>query len=543
MKLRNPLRSFSTRGKVVATSLVLAAIIGLPVAVNAGFFPGRATFDYNKFDANNLNCDDPNNIAAQGGRCGSMNGPVFNSFINTPSYGDERQFTDGRRTDQAPSATSDTVKDVTDGSKQVLIRMYVHNNANQNTNASGKGIAHNTKVSLELPTNSSSALQAVGAISASNATPAEVTDTVFMTGSRAFHVKYVAGSAKLLRGTSSFALSDSIVSGGALIGDQQMNGNLPGCFDFAALVEVKVDIIPEQSTNLQLLKQVKNVGDTTGWHKEVASKPGQEEQWLLTTKNIALDQLTNVQVRDILPPHVAFVPGSVKIVNADQSTFPQADAPLFGNGLGLGVYPSGGGRYVMFKTKALDDFAGCSVRVRNIAKAKSTQTPTEVQDTADVVITKENCKPDQPPTPVFSCDLLTAVKGDNRTVTYTTAATASNGATITVYHYSFGDGTPELVTDKASVSHQYAKDGQYAAKVRVQVAVNGKTQFADSAKCATAVTFTTPPATPGTPVKPVATTPTTLVNTGPGSIAAIFAVVTGLGAIAHRWYLGRRLSA
>ncbi len=630
MKLHNPFRKFSKRGKVVATSLVLAAIVGLPVAVHAGFFPGRATFDYNKFDANNLNCDDPNNIAAQGGRCGSMNGPVFNSFINTPSYGDERQFTDGRRTDQPASATSDTIANVTDGSKQVLIRMYVHNNANQNTNASGKGIAHNAKVSLELPTNSGSALQAVGAISASNATPGEVTDTVFMTAGRAFHVKYVAGSAKLLRGTSSFALSDSIVSGGAPIGDQVMDGNLPGCFDFAALVEVKVDIIPEASTNLQLVKQVANVGDNTGYHKEVTSKPGQEEQWLLTTKNIGLDPLTNVQVRDILPPHLAFVPGSVKLVNVDQTSFPQADAPLFGNGVGLGTYPSGAGRYVVFKTKALDDFTGCSVRVRNIAKAKSTQTPTEVQDTADVVIQKENCnvqppaftcdaldvtkisrtsfkftghatatnatitgyvfsvngaqaqdsasnvftfnqetpgdytvslivKTDkgntaptpvctkkvtvekQPNNPVFKCEMLTAVKGDNRTVTFTTTATADGGATITVYHYTFGDGTPELVTDKATVTHQYAKDGQFAAKVRVQVAVNGETQFADSANCATAVTFTTPPNTP--PVTPVSTTPTTLVNTGPGSIAAIFAVVTTLGAIAHRWYLGRRLSA
>lgn len=396
MKLFKKIQSLSNKTKFAIAGILAVGVIGAPLIANAGFFPSRPVFDYNKYDANNQNCDDPNNPAANGGRCGSMNGPVFNSFINTPSYGDERYFTDGYRTDRGKASTADTITDVTDGSKQLVIRMYVHNNANQDTNASGKGMAHNAKVKLELPTNSGSSLQAVGAISASNAS--EVSDTVYMTANRAFKVQYVPGSAKLLRGSSSYALSDSIVSSGAPIGYQSMNGELPGCFGYAALVEVTVNIIPEQSNELQLVKQVKNVGDTSGWHKEVTSKPGQEEQWMLTTKNVGLDQLTDVSVRDILPPHVALVPGSVKIVNADQQSYAQADAPLFGNGLNLGTYPSGGGRYVMFKTRALDDFPGCSVRVRNIAKAKSAQNPNEISDYADVVIVKETCNPG--PTPV-----------------------------------------------------------------------------------------------------------------------------------------------
>ena len=529
MKLFNKFKKLSSKSKLIVTSLMLCAAVGVPVAVHAGFFPDRPTYDYNKYDPNNLNCDDPNNIAAQDGRCGSMNGPVFNSFINTPSYGDERYFVDGRRTDQPASSTADTIKDVTEGSHQLTIRMYVHNNANQDTNASGKGIAHNTKVSLELPKVSGSALQAVGAITADNAAPHEVTDTVYMTASRPFHVSYVPGSARLLRGNASYQLSDSIASGGALIGNTVMDGNLPGCFDYAALVEVTVNVTPEQSTNLQVLKQVKKVGDPTGWHKEVGVKPGDQEQWMLTTKNIALDQLTNVQVRDILPPHVALVPGSVKIVNADGKSYDQADAPLFGNGLGLGTYPSGGGRYVLFKTTAKDDFNGCSVRIRNIAKAKSTETPTEVQDTADVVITKENCAPSAP---AYSCDALTATIGDNRTVRFQTTASAVNGAQITMYQYNFGDGTT-LNTDKPVVDHTYAQAGQYAARVSVLVNVNGQTKTAVSDKCATAINFTN---------VSVTGKPTSLPNTGAGDMAGIFTAVTLASAFAYRWALGRRLS-
>jgi len=397
MKIFNKIQSLSKKTKFVIAGVLAVGVIGAPLIANAGFFPTRDVYNYDKFNENNQNCDDPKNPATDHGRCGSMNGPVFNSFINTPSYGDERYFTDGYRNDRGKASTADTITDVTEGDKKVVIRMYVHNNANQFTNASGKGVAHNAKVKLQLPTKSGSALQAVGAVSASNAS--EVSDTVYMTANRAFKVQYVPGSAKLLRGDNSYALNDSIVTSGAPIGNTSMNGELPGCFNYAALVEVTVNIIPEKSEELQLVKQVKNVGDTTGWKKEVASKPGQESQWVLTTKNVGLDQLTDVSVRDILPPHVALVPGSVKITNADSQSYPQEDSPLFGNGLNLGTYPSGGGRYVLFKTRALDDFAGCSVRVRNIAKAKSAQNTTEISDYADVVITKENCNPGPNPNP------------------------------------------------------------------------------------------------------------------------------------------------
>ena len=397
MKIFNKIQSLSKKTKFVIAGVLAVGVIGAPLIANAGFFPTRDVYNYDKFNEKNQNCDDTKNPATDHGRCGSMNGPVFNSFINTPSYGDERYFTDGYRNDRGKASTADTITDVTEGDKKVVIRMYVHNNANQFTNASGKGVAHNAKVKLQLPTKSGSALQAVGAVSASNAS--EVSDTVYMTANRAFKVQYVPGSAKLLRGDNSYALNDSIVTSGAPIGNTSMNGELPGCFNYAALVEVTVNIIPEKSEELQLVKQVKNVSDTTGWKKEVASKPGQESQWMLTTKNVGLDQLTDVSVRDILPPHVALVPGSVKITNADSQSYPQEDSPLFGNGLNLGTYPSGGGRYVLFKTRALDDFAGCSVRVRNIAKAKSAQNTTEISDYADVVITKENCNPGPNPNP------------------------------------------------------------------------------------------------------------------------------------------------
>lgn len=532
MKFVNKIRSMSKKGKLLVAALTLTAFVGLPLAVNAGFFPGRATFDYNKSDPNG-DCNDPNSVGRQGGRCGSMTGPVFNSFVNTPSYGDEREFMDGRKSEQPmPYNNTDTVSDVTEGSKKVVLRMYVHNNANETTNASGLGIARNAKAKMELPTEAGSALQAVGAISADNAVPAEVTDTVYLTANRKFKVQYEPGTAKLMRDNIAYPLSDSIVTTGAPIGDKVMDGNLPGCFDYAALVEITVNIIPEDDHELQVLKEVKKTGDPN-WQKEVYATPGEEVQWLLSTKNIGLDAQNNVTLRDIMPPHMEMVPGSVEMINADGSTYPQQDQPLFGNGLNLGNYPSGGGRYVKFKAKALGDFDGCYIRLQNVAKVRSDQKPTEQEDDADVVVVKEDCEPPVDVLPSYSCDLLQGVYGENKSVKFTTTASAKDGAVIKGYVYDFGDGET-LTTDKAEVEHTYKADGQYAARVKVMVEVDGETVFAEGAACATSVTFTSTPPTPGTPVTPGKPgTPGTLPATGAGSVIAIFSAVVSVSSAAY----------
>lgn len=390
MKLINKIRSLSVRTKVSMVVALLAVGTIVPIAVNAEFYPARAVFDYNKYDGNN-DCNDPNNIATQNGRCGSMNGPVFNSFINTPSYGDERAFFDGRRSDMATNTNADQINDVTNGSKEVILRTYVHNNANQTTNASGKGIAKDAKVRVALPTATEQVLRARSYISASNATTVE--DTADMLGTKKFSVSYVPGSAKLLRGAASYALSDNIVTTGAPIGYNTMDGNLPGCFEYAALVEIKVKINVQTTPDLQLTKQVKKSG-VTEWGKETSVKPGDKIQWLLGTKNIGDVTLDQVKARDVLPPHLTVVPGSVKVYNGNDVSV-QNDAPLFGGGLILGTYPTGGIKYISFETTAKDDFEGCSVRLRNLAYASSQQTPTEVTDDSVVNITKDNCKPEE----------------------------------------------------------------------------------------------------------------------------------------------------
>lgn len=541
----------------------LVAIAGIGVAgisfaaVQAEFYPARPTFDYNKAPLNGSSCTEADNAARN--RCGSMTGPVFNSFINTPSYGDERAFVDGRRSDKATNTNADQINDVTNGSREVVIRMYVHNNANQNTNASGVGVAKDAKVRVALPTATSQVLRARGYISASNA--AQVEDTTDMVGAEAFSVSYVPGSAKALRGTSSYALSDSIVTTGAAIGHTTMDGNLPGCFDHATLVELKVKVNVPEKPKIDLTKQVRKhvAGQTGNWSEEVTVKPGETVDYLINTKNTGTSDLTDVVTRDVLPPHMQVVAGSVAFYKGSTNQT-LADGPLFSGGFNSGLYNGGNNTMITFSAKALGNFDNtkCEVRVRNVAFAKSAQTPTEVQDYADVVIKKDDCK--EPPKSSYDCKNIRIQVLDlaKRQIRVTTNVTYQN-ATVKYYSYEFGDGNKIDTTDKNTVDHTYSKDGTFVVRVKVAFDVNGKTEVVESNNCVGSITFK-PDVCPYNPNLPVNSpeckapescpipgkehlpknspeckeAPKELPNTGAGNIIGLFLAVATASAAAYQ---------
>lgn len=159
---------------------------------------------------------------------------------------------------------------------------------------------------------------------------------------------------------------------------------------------------------------------------------------------------------------------------------------------------------------------------------------------------KVNCP--TPPKPVYTCNLLNVAADVNRTVKLTAfSVTATNGATFSNAVIDWGDKTAPLSTNSVvGQSHQYGADGTYTITATAHFAVNGQDVTAGGIQCQKQVTFApnTPPKVtpPTTPATPIPAAPTALVNTGPGSIAGLFAVTAAAGAFAHRWMLGRRLS-
>lgn len=554
MKLFSKIKK--TPRKVLVALFSLLLLVGIPAVVSlvrAEFYPNRTPFDYSK------PCN-PNDGDIYD-RCGSLTGPVFNSFINTPSYGDERAFVDARRSDQtAAGSFKNVLPSVTEGSKEIVVRMYVHNNANQSTNASGLGVAKNTKVRVDLPSAEGQSLRARGYISADNATPGLVEDTVDFVDSKKFKVEYVPGSATLYNNqafSNGTQLSDSIVTTGAPIGDNALDGNLPGCFEYEAVIQVKLKVVVPEEPKIDFKKQVRKKGDSE-WKEVVNVKPGEKVEWLLTTKVVSGGVQNNVTVRDRGVPNNTLESGSVKWIDASQGTVVQGDRPLFDGGINFGNYTTNGGFYVMFTTTANGDFKECEARVRNFGYVKTTQTPMEIEDYADVIITKENCKPDVEQ-PEYSCDLLKVTKLSNLQYRYAVEFTAKNGAVLKSYTYNFGDNSQPLLTTQNPVEHTYAQPGDYAAKVTLTFTVDGQDKVVDSNACATIIKTEKPENCPipgkehlpknspecveNPPCEEVAgkvCEGKTIPDTGAGSMLGIFAATTAAGTIAYRLILARR---
>jgi len=510
-----------SKAKLFITGLATVGVLVTSAIALAGWTPGRPVFDWNN----------------PADRVGSLTGPVFNSFINTPYYGDERAFLDASRTDQAtqPNAFKDVLPNVTKGSKEVILRTYIHNNANQSTNDAAhgyKGIATNTKVRITLPTGTETALRARSYITADNATPGEVTDTAELVDSTPFAIQYIPGSAVIYNSAHNggVKLGDGIVGSGVQIGHENMNGNFPGCFEYQAFVEIRVKIL---TPDLKVEKQVRKPGETA-WHKSVDAKPGETVQWLVKVTNTGDTVQHNVVASDLLPPHVTYVADSAKWYSASQNGVPYNFKQfIVNNGNGgyiFGNYAAnGGGFLVRFDTKVNGDFDPCSIAIRNIGHAKSTENPGEISDYADVKITKENCNPT---TPSYSCDSLGAKLISDKTYEFTAKASAAGGANIKLYTYDFGDKTAKLVTDKNVVKHTYAGPGDYAINVKVEVDVKGKKVVVGSESCKTLISIgTTTTTVPGGEGGKLA-------DTGPGDVAGIFTGTSLMGAFLHRrWTL------
>ena len=147
-----------------------------------------------------------------------------------------------------------------------------------------------------------------------------------------------------------------------------------------------------------------------------------------------------------------------------------------------------------------------------------------------------------PPTPVYSCNMLSLTQDGsdihkyNASVTYT----AQNGASLTNVNWNWGDGKSDNTGTTLTDSHTYATDGTYTVAATLTFDVNGSNQSVTSQGCSKTITITTSPTTP--PQTPPQTpAPTKLPNTGPGSVVGIFAGVSALAGVAHYVLSGRRV--
>jgi len=367
MSLLSTLRAVSTR--TWATAAIIAAVVVVPASLLA-WGPGRATF--------------------------TMANPAdhvtFNSITDNPNIGDERNFV-GIRESGTTGLWQDTQS--VQAGKEYVVRLYVHNNAATNLNL----VAHNVTAKVSLPTSTSKSIDVQGFINSSNATPSEVYDHATFTSTQDFNLSYVQGSLKYYNNANGngFTIPESIfTNSGAKLGYTSMNGDIPGCLQYAGYLTfiVKPQVAP--TSDFTVAKEVRKSGTTT-WSENVTVNPGEKVDYLITYENTGKTTQKNVVVKDQLPQGMTYVAGSTTLRNGNHPTGTTvSDNVVSSQGINIGDYAPGAVAYVMFNAKAVanDSLTVCGTnKLTNTAKVE-TDNGTK-QDTADVTVNKTCTTPEK----------------------------------------------------------------------------------------------------------------------------------------------------
>jgi hypothetical protein len=430
----------------------------------------------------------------------SLSSPVFNTYYNVPNaIGNEADFvrvrpSTGDPTDSGANGARNSlyVNQLTDacaiGSK-FDVRTYIHNGADDdlNQNGSGSAVAKNTKLTMSSPLNTNGKkFEFNSTITASNA--ATVSDKGTLNCANDVRLKLVPQTVKVYSTTLGFTnLPEGAVNGNTTLGNHVLgSGDVWACWNEVMIVVYTVEVIEAEKPPVMTCDSLKVIALNDKKYKFTVEATAQNGA---TIGNYIFDF------------------GDGKTASSFTNTVEHEYATT-GN----------------FKAKASVRFMvnGQSSNVVSSASCEATIKPTE---------------------PVYTCDQFTLTLVKDRTYKFDIKATAQNGASIKGYEYNFGDSSEVVKTDKSSVEHTYAKEGNFTATATVVFTVNGEEKRVTNSNCQKAVKIDTktpmcelpgkghlPKDSPECKVAGV----TTLPKTGAGSIAGLMATVTVAGTALHR---------
>ena len=268
------------------------------------------------------------------------------------------------------------------------IRLYTHNN-----NPGGyDAVAEDTKVSFNIPQESASSIRVNGYLTSSNAYPSEYVDYVDFVAEQPFHLEYVYGSALLenngIGADGGIQLSDDIAapeSGGVLIGYDELDGRVPGCYQYANYITIMVKVVYDYSFALDT--QVRLVGSADeSWQKEGAAEIGDTVEFQLTYENTDGFTQEDVVIRSVLPDNLEYVVGSTVLYNVNYPNGLVSDTDaVVDNGINIGAYTAGSNAYIRFTAKVVDEnLAWGSNTLVNWGRASVGETVQ--QDAASVIV-------------------------------------------------------------------------------------------------------------------------------------------------------------
>ena len=327
---------------------------------------------------------------------------TFNSIVDNPNYGDERNFI----TVKNPATGNFTDNLTVEPGKEYEVRILAHNNARDDLDL--KALNTQLKAVISPETGKTSAITSY--LSADNAYPDKIYDDVSFNSDKDFNLVYVAGSARAYnsgyaKGGDGKALSDSLVtSAGVKLGYlAEGDGTIPGCFQFINYVYFKVKPQFAPTPNFAVQKKVSEAGKNN-WQENIAVKAEQTVDYRVEYKNTGSTQQDNVVIKDQLPAGVTYVPGSSRLVNTqtikqDPKGKKLTDGITTAQGINIGSHAAGANSFVIFQATVAKnaDLAKCGENIL-INKAVVETDNGSKNDTANVTVTKV-CVPGTPVTP------------------------------------------------------------------------------------------------------------------------------------------------
>lgn len=379
--------------KSASAVLAAASIVGVSIAPavmawgdSAG---GRATYTLTNCNADYSKCDVTPSMGDK---------ITFNSYTNNQAIGgDERDFVNARVSGSSDVWQSHEIT-VEDG-KEYVIRLYAHNNNPKGTAATATG----TTLHFTLPTVAGTELSVQGSIDAANSDPKRVYDDIVFKSAdgQAFYLDYIEGSATYENNAQgTVALTDDVItSKGALIGYEKMDGNIPGCFQYASYTTIRVKAV-YLNNSYTVEKTVRKIGDSDKTYKDtVDANIGDTVEYQIYYHNTSSEHVDNVMVKDILPNNMEYIAGSTKLYNTtNPNGIKNTDDTITTTGINIGGYNADGDAYIRFRAKVVDKSMVCGTN-KLVNWGQVGVGLTTLQDNAFVMVKKtEGCK-DIPDTP------------------------------------------------------------------------------------------------------------------------------------------------